>query len=206
MNLDDIHKLHGSIFHDSVQVAGIEQEVRSVEDAEERESLLFAVGTRLVDEWVLDEAEHLARSMQSVIEKTWLFGQVASKLRQLGLKDYALRLLNEALALAYSLDAETTSDRERAETLTRIAARLIELGEVDTATKVLREAQIIAKHGKGDIEASSVLWEIAENYVLAKQWEEARQVASAIEFDIKRVRAVTRVEKMISIANKQSAA
>ncbi len=160
-----------------------------------REKALCTLADYLAEDWELGEAERIARSLNYwAIEKTWLYGKIARHYAQLGLKQEAMRLLDEAVPIARSEGCEW----QRAESLERIAEDLVVLGERNAAVRLLEEAVIIGREGeeKGDIDASSVLSGIAQDFALVGELGRAREVAEAIKNERKRQRAVVRVRRM----------
>src|SRR5262245_42460487 len=92
----------------------VEQEFHAIANEDDREQALYNLADYLVEDWALDEAERIARSLQVwLIEKTWIYGKIARHYARLGRKGDALRLLAEATPIARSEGCEW----QRAESL-----------------------------------------------------------------------------------------
>ena len=179
----------------------LEQELSGIADEDDRDEALYTLADYLAEDSALDSAERIARSLRVLrIEKTWLFGKIASRLAQLGRRSDSLRLLEEALPIARSEGCEW----HRAESIERIAEHLNALGERAAALRLLEEAVTIARLGedKNDIDASSVLSGIAQDFALAGEFARAEELAQAIKNEHKRKRAMVRVGRMRSLATK----
>jgi tetratricopeptide (TPR) repeat protein len=201
MSEHDIHSLHGSIFHVRSMVDDLVREAVASEDPDDHDRLLYAIAQRLIGEWQLTAAKRLTDHLKTWgAERVWLWGEIATKLGSLGRHEDALKMVQEAVGLIDTLDESVSI---RADALVRIGKHLAELGEKDRAAMVWIRAIGYARESEeqGDIDGSSVLWTIAEQLVLAGQWDQGREVAHAIVSPGKRERAITRIEAMINSAS-----
>ncbi len=193
---DKLRIAPGDRFHDEEFLDGVYAEIDDLTDADLRDEARFDLTNRLVEEWLLEEAERTARSLEGWrIEQTWLIGKVAERLGQLGQRDYAVKLLKKAMPTARTAGTDETI---RAEALARLGRNLQALGETEQALDLWTEAVKRAQTAetRGDVDASSVLWEVSETLALAGHWARAGQVADAIKNAAKRDRAISRLKKM----------
>jgi tetratricopeptide (TPR) repeat protein len=204
-NIRDIHsRIRGSASEEA-EMRALEKEFRSYEDEDDRDEALYNLAEYLIEAGALDRAEEIARSLQIwIIEKTWLYGKIARQFASIGRRGDALRLLEEATPIARSEGCEW----QRAESLDRIAKVLVALGERAAGLCLLEEGIVIARIGenKNDLDASSVLTEIAEDLGLAGEFERADAVAQAIKNEYLRKRTLDRVGRMNSLPGSEPAA
>jgi tetratricopeptide (TPR) repeat protein len=204
---DNIEKMPGRVFHDTESLASIESRALSIEDEDTRDRTLYVLVERLIREWLLDDAERITTSVTYWrIESTWLYGQIAECLVKLGQKTRAIRLLEKATPIARS----TGMEWQRAASLSKLAKHYANIGQVETAIHLWEEAIGIAQAGEqagekqDEVDASSVLWEIAEELALLGQWAYAKRVANDIRSPGMRERAITRIETMYKLAHPEA--
>jgi tetratricopeptide (TPR) repeat protein len=204
-NTSDIHWRITRSASEEDEMRALEKEFWSYQDEDDRDEALYNLAEYFIEAWALDRAEDIARSLQIwLIEKTWLYGKIATRFAAIGRRGDALRLLEEATRIARSEGCEW----QRAESLDRIAKVLVALGERATGLCLLEEGIVIARVGedKNDLDASSVLTEIAEDLGLAGEFERAHAVAQAIKNEYLRKRALGRVGRLNSLARSEPAA
>jgi tetratricopeptide (TPR) repeat protein len=204
LQLQHVQQLSGSELYDPATLMKVELQIQEVADEQDRNHLLYALAERLISEWILDDAERVARLIiEWPYEVTWLFEKLAECWSKLGRKEYALRLIDEAIDILGS----TGVTWQRAEALTKLARRWMFLGNETGALDLWKEAISIARlveessDAQDAIDASSVLWEISEDLVVIAEWGLAQEVAATIRSPSRRARAVTRIEKMRRLAH-----
>ena len=196
----DIERLPPATFHKPDEVTRIKNEILSTTEEDDRDWLLYALGQRLIAENVLDEAERVARLMETYpIERTWFFGSIAAKLWKLGHTERALHLLGEAIPIASSSGVEW----QRAESLTKLARHFIEINQKERAVKLLSKAAQIAQAGERQsnavgnmqdaIDSASVLGEVAEAFTGIGEIRQAEKIARSIMNGFKRCCVLERI-------------
>ena len=201
----DIRYIDGSLFHDQTQLALIEQEILSITQDDQCDSLLSILVQRLTDEWLLDDAERIVQKIRTPdISTTWLLGRMARRFAYLGQTKHASHILHKAVQIARGEEVAS----QRAEAIAELARHFYKIGEREAGLTTWREAVDIAHIGEteGDVNASSVLWEITERVAAEREWEFANQVAHSIQFDEYRGRVLSRLEQMISIGHRSKEA
>src|SRR5262245_44457888 len=125
INTDAIERIAPEKLHDPEMLTSIEREVLALTDEDDRSSICYVLAARLITEGNLERAEFFTRLMDAwPIERTWFLGDLASKLRQGGQIEHALRLLNEAASIART--DSSGSEWQRAEAFSKIATHLLE--------------------------------------------------------------------------------
>jgi hypothetical protein len=131
-------------------IENLEREIVEHADEDERDDARYQLAQKLADEWLLDDAERVARSIEDwPIEETWVLGEIALKLGKLGLKTRAVLLLEDCVKIARS----DSDQRQLVRALVDIAKHLDALGKTEMATNLLNETIRHAETGNqlGDL-------------------------------------------------------
>jgi tetratricopeptide (TPR) repeat protein len=202
INTDAIERIAPEKLHDPDMLASIEREVLALTNEDDRNSVCYLLATRLITEGNLERAEFFTRLMEAwPIERTWFLGDIAAKLWQSSQKEQALRLLNEATSIART--DGSGSEWQRAEALSKIATHLLEQGQCAQAIGLLREAAQIAQLGQeqcdvqDSLDSASVIGELAEKLALAGDYQQAREIADSIKYQVRRERVAHKIQAII---------
>jgi tetratricopeptide (TPR) repeat protein len=166
------------------------------EDAE-RDSIFGELAIRIARVRMVEDAEALARRINSSHERSQYLRQVAESELSVGERARAIALLREAITVAEALPPDWYW--ERAEVLAHIAKVLYQADEKEAAVEQWNVAISVARSGEAadpnSIDCSAVLWTISRMLAGAGMTEQAQVVAQAIRDDQRREGALHDLEK-----------
>lgn len=180
-------------------VAAAESLLQTIGDKDERARALLLVAKALAVAGQLDEAQSLAREIESSYDKANAFREIAIELLNADKRFEAVKFLFDAEEAA---QGDVAWVWQRAEALSRIAGGFAGADQHLDAQRVWDMAIAVARSGEQEqdiqesVDCSSVLWEIAEALAGSGEFAKAEDVAKAIKNSGKRDKAISGVQRI----------
>lgn len=178
----------GGFLRDRALVAALTAWATSIREETDRDCISGELAVRIARQRMLDEAEGLARRINSVHERPQYMRQVAEVELEVGETARGVSLLREVIGAAERMPADWYW--ERSEVLAHVAKALHHAGERSAASEQWDAAIGVAKAGEqaapDAIDCSAVLWTISKMLAEVGETTKARQVASGIRDERRR--------------------